>query len=233
MLILNRVFVFFHLYKTVQMKSHPLIDPRYDFSRYCSVDLSISNSELGNALKDSESCQRYLQGFLKRNNKEIAFGGYLERRGLYEGFDHFSQGKSEKREYHLGLDIWGPAGTSVHAPWSGRLHSWANRTTPGDYGPVLILEHQISGDVIYSLFGHLSNESLTGMSQGREFRSGERLGSLGAPNVNGGYAPHLHFQLIRDLGGALGDYPGVCTKENLEYYRNNCPNPLEFLDFGE
>lgn len=214
------------------MKFHPLIDPGYGYGKYCSVDLSIGNSELGDALKNPESCQKYLDGVLKRNDREIAFGGYLERRGLYDGFDHFKGGKAEKREYHLGLDIWAPSGTSVHTPWWGELHSWANRTTPGDYGPVLILSHQVSGEVLYSLYGHLSGESLDGLQVGQEYEAGARVGSLGTPDENGGYAPHLHFQLIRDLDGAVGDYPGVCSFENLEYYRRNCPNPLEFLDFG-
>ena len=232
MLILSRVFVIFTIKKKHPMKSHPILDPRYDFSQYCRVDLSVTNPELGDALKDAQSCQSFLDGILRRNQKEIAFGGYLEHRGLYDGFRHFNANPSEKREYHLGLDLWAPAGTSVHTPWAGRLHSWANREIPGDYGPVVILEHEIQGEPLYSLFGHLSTATLEGLYPGKVFLAGERFGFLGNPHENGGYAPHVHFQLIRELEGSQGDYPGVCSLDRLEYYRENCPNPLEVLGYG-
>jgi len=231
MLILKSVFVFFLLFYT-HMKSYLLLDPAYELSRYCPVDLSVTNAELGNALADPGSCQAYLHSVLRRNQRDVAYGGYLERRGLYEGFDHFNKDPSGKREFHLGLDIWAPAGTSVHTPWPGKLHSWAFRKNPGDYGPVLILEHEYGGKPLYSLYGHLSAASLNGLSTGREFLAGARIGSLGTPAENGGYAPHLHFQLIRDLEGGRGDYPGVCALDRLEFYRQNCPNPLEVLAYG-
>ena len=214
------------------MKAHPLLDPGIPLSQYCRVDLSVSNPALGDALKNAESCQAYLHSFLQRNAKGVAYGGYLERRALYADFSHFNPGESGRREYHLGIDFWAPSGTSVHAPLPGRLHSWANRTAPGDYGPVMILEHRIGGEPVYSLYGHLAADSLSGLSRGRQFQRGERLGSLGTPLENGGYAPHLHFQLIRDPGGMQGDYPGVCSKGQLDYYAQNCPDPLAVLDCG-
>jgi murein DD-endopeptidase MepM/ murein hydrolase activator NlpD len=214
------------------MQAHPLLDPGFPLSRYCPVDLSVTNPDLGDALKDPESCQQYLGRVLERNAGEVAYGGYLERRALYEGFSHFNESTSGRREYHLGLDLWAPAGTSVHAPLEGRVHSWANRTTPGDYGPVLVLEHEVGGQAIYSLYGHLAASSLEGLCEGRHFLAGERIGSLGTPQENGGYAPHLHFQLIRDLEGKQGDYPGVCSGDTLAFYAQNCPDPLVFLDYG-
>ncbi len=232
MLILEGVFVFFSALNPELMKAHPLLDPGFSLNQYCRVDLSVTNPDLGDALKDPRSCQQYLDRHLRQNGSRVAYGGYLERRALYDGFSHFDGGESRRREYHLGLDLWAPAGTSVHAPLRGRLHSWANRTAPGDYGPVLILEHEIGGETVYSLYGHLSAGSLGGLYEGREFLAGERIGGLGAPGENGGYAPHLHFQLIRDLEGHRGDYAGVCSADRLEYYAQNCPDPLVFLDYG-
>jgi len=43
--------------------------------------------------------------------------------------------------------------------------------------------------------------------------------------INGDYAPHLHFQIIIDMEEKTGDYPGVCSENKLEFYKNNCPNP--------
>lgn len=214
------------------MNAHLLLDPGYLLSQYVRVDLSITNPSLGTALQDAGTCQEFLDQHLSMFDKRIAYGGYLERRGLYDGFGHFNPGKSGKREYHLGVDFWAPSGTSVHAPWEGRVHSWANQTAPGDYGPVLLLEHLIEDETLYSLYGHLSAGSLTGLGEGQIIESGQEIGRLGTPKENGGYAPHLHFQLIRDLEGFRGDYPGVGSLERLEFYRQNCPDPLEYLGYN-
>ncbi len=215
------------------MESHMLLDPGISSSQYFRVDLSITNDALGDALKDPESCQEYLDRVLEKHKKRVAFGGYLERRGLYDGFGHFNPGESGKREYHLGVDFWAPAGTSVHTPWKGRVHSWANRTGRGDYGPVILLEHFVHGKPLYSLYGHLSAGSLDGLFEGKEFKMGQKVGRLGTASENGGYAPHLHFQLIRDVQGFRGDYPGVCALEQLEFYSENCPDPLEYLNCSQ
>jgi murein DD-endopeptidase MepM/ murein hydrolase activator NlpD len=214
------------------MTSMPLLNPGLSLSQYFHVDLSQANKHLGDALKDPESCQEYLDRVLKANKKGVAFGGYLEKRGLYTGFEHFNKSEAAGREFHLGVDFWAPSGTSVHTPWAGRVHSWANRIIPGDYGPVVILQYEILGEHLYGLYGHLSLQSLSGLSEGMEFQAGEKIGSLGTARENGGYAPHLHFQLIRDMQGFQGDYPGVCAFSDLVYYRQNCPDPMKFLNYG-
>ena len=42
---------------------------------------------------------------------------------------------------------------------------------------------------------------------------------------NGDYPPHLHFQIILDIENFYGDYPGVCSENDLKYYSQNCPDP--------
>ncbi|WP_339838493.1 hypothetical protein [uncultured Maribacter sp.] len=61
--------------------------------------------------------------------------------------------------------------------------------------------------MFYTLYGHLSIDSLDGLFINKQFNAGEILGRLGTPNINVNYAPHLHFQIIRDLQGNMGDYP--------------------------
>ena len=46
-----------------------------------------------------------------------------------------------------------------------------------------------------------------------------------ALEVNGDYPPHLHFQIINDLQGNFGDYLGVCSANELDFYKENCPDP--------
>lgn len=213
------------------MTPHVLFGEEFDLSTYRKVDLSVKNPNLGNALVSPKECQHFLDNFLKQNSGKVAFGGYMERRGLYGNFVHFNPGGQQDRDIHLGVDFWAPAGTGVYAPWDGKVHSWANRDQTGDYGPVILLEHQLRGKTLYTLFGHLSTDSLEGLAVGRKYLKGDRLGSLGGPRVNGGYAPHLHFQLIKDLEGYRGDYPGVSSLSRIEFYRENCPDPMIFLSY--
>jgi murein DD-endopeptidase MepM/ murein hydrolase activator NlpD len=77
----------------------------------------------------------------------------------------------------------------------------------------------------HTLYGHLSRESLERKSIGQKVKKGETIAWLGAPEVNGDYAPHLHFQIIKDMQGMKGDYPGVCSKNKLAFYMDNCPDP--------
>jgi len=213
------------------MQAHPVLDPRITLSAYRKVDLSIDNPILRQVPLDASSCQDYLRDFLGETNGQVGWGGYLEQRDLYRGFDNFNPQTQEPREYHLGVDFWADTGTSVHAPWDGTLHSWANQTAPGDYGPVILLVHPFQDGHVVSLFGHLSGSSLNGLYEGKTFRRGDLIGSLGSPGENGGYAPHLHFQLINDLQGSRGDYPGVCSRVELPFFRQNCPDPMEMLGY--
>ena len=213
------------------MQAHPLLDPGIPLSRYRYADLSVTNPDLGEGFQDTASCQAYLDRILGEQGGSVAWGGYLERRNLYQGFTHFNPSRGAGREYHLGVDFWAPGGTGVHAPWEGTVHSWGHLKAPGDYGPVVILEHTLGRQPLFALYGHLSPDSLHGLYPGKPVGAGQRLGRLGVPRDNGGYAPHLHFQLIRDLQGCQGDYPGVCAAAELSFYRHNCPDPMEWLGY--
>jgi len=92
----------------------------------------------------------------------------------------------------------------------------------GNYGPTVILFHPT--EKIYSLYGHLGNADLLHLEAGAPIAKGQLLCHLGEPHENGGWPPHLHFQLIRDMQGFKGDYPGVCSLRDLNFYANNCPD---------
>lgn len=202
-------------------------------SNYLPIDLSISNSEIAKVnASSSTDWEQYIQEKLKRNDKEIAYGGYLEKRNLYKRSAYFSNSENE-RNIHLGVDFWAPEGTSVHAFTDGIIHSFQDNQNHGDYGPTIILEHRFEGGTFYSLYGHLSRNSLKQLAVGQPIKVGEKIAELGDASVNGDYAPHLHFQLILDLEGNSGDYPGVCSEEGVAHYSINCPNPLPLLGMDE
>jgi len=201
------------------------LDPRFPIESYVPLDLSASNPDLhGLDISDPGICQRYIDRVLVESAGLVAYGGYLEQRNLYDS-PRFVQRAPYMRDIHLAVDFWAPTGTAVCAPIAGTLHSFGNNSDPGNYGPTIILEHH-AGDIrFYALYGHLSMDSLDGLIPGRAYQPGVTLATLGSPEVNGGYAPHLHFQIILDLQGFSGDYPGVCAEHEVESFKNNCPDP--------
>jgi murein DD-endopeptidase MepM/ murein hydrolase activator NlpD len=177
-------------------------------------------------LSSVQELDTYIQSVIKKHKAKIAYGGYLESRGIYRRSTYFNQSNPEtERNIHLGLDLWIEAGTPVFAPLDGELHSFRNNTNFGDYGPTLILKHGIKEQEFFTLYGHLSLESLQHKKEGQTIQKGEQIATLGAAEVNGQYAPHLHFQLIRDLQGMWGDYSGVSNLKDLDFYKGNCPDP--------
>nr|WP_299345908.1 peptidoglycan DD-metalloendopeptidase family protein [Allomuricauda sp.] len=209
--------------KSIDTEPIQVIDWAIPISDYVAIDLSTENAHLDEIdLTSPEECQNYVDNVLG-NTKKVAFGGYLEKRGLYAQAERFTI--NEQRDIHLGVDFWCSAGTQVIVPLDGQIHSFANNSDKGNYGPTIILKHQWGSNFFYTLYGHLSLESLEGIYERREFKKGEALATLGTPDINVNYAPHLHFQIIRDIGDFCGDYPGVCSSEDLSYFRKNCPDP--------
>lgn len=207
-----------------------VIAPEIAYKDYVALDLSTKTTDKINLpLTDAKAFEEFVEDHLDKNNAKVAFGGYLEQRNLYQRSTVFKDANIEERNIHIGLDLWIKAGTPVLAALDGKLHSFQNNTALGDYGPTLILEHQIQGETFYTLYGHLSLESLAEKTEGQSVLKGEVIATLGAAPINGDYAPHLHFQIIKDLQGKKGDYPGVCALKDVGFYQENCPDPALLL----
>ncbi|MFC0605154.1 peptidoglycan DD-metalloendopeptidase family protein [Winogradskyella pulchriflava] len=206
---------------------HPLLEVSIPKSAYKPIDLSVNNPTLKAVnISSSDDLETFIWNYIKSHNAKVAFGGYLEQRGIYERSTYFNQSNPEtERNIHLGMDIWIEAETPIYAPLAGTIHSFKNNTNFGDYGPTLILKHHIEDHQFFTLYGHLSTASIENIKVGVEVRQGEQIATLGTAEVNGDYPPHLHFQVIRDIQDFSGDYPGVCNQLNLEFYKQNCPDP--------
>jgi murein DD-endopeptidase MepM/ murein hydrolase activator NlpD len=210
----------------LDLKDIKVIDSTIPYSDYTPLDLSASNQELNEFdISDSSEFEIYIEHLLAKNNAKVAYGGYNEIRTLYKSSSHFNDSNAEERNIHIGLDLWIKAGTPVMAALNGKVHSFQYNNNVGDYGPAIILEHQLGNHIFYTLYGHLSLESISSIKMGDFFAKGQQLATLGDPTVNGNYSPHLHFQIIKDIKENFGDYPGVCSKSNLNYYLENCPDP--------
>ena len=159
----------------------------------------------------------------------IRAGGYGEDRAIYTQSLFAPEGE-EPRTIHLGVDIFAPAGAEIYTPLSGRVHSSRINDNPGDYGPTIILEHTpVPGLTFHTLYGHLDRDSLKGLKPGTAFMAGEKIAELGTKRENGGWTPHLHFQILLAIGSAKGDYPGVCKRSEREHWLSICPDPAPLL----
>ncbi|MFY0604476.1 MAG: peptidoglycan DD-metalloendopeptidase family protein [Flavobacteriaceae bacterium] len=215
-----------HMSISIFSKISPIkvIDASIHISDYIPIDISKENKELLTFdIASSTEWEIYLERYLKKNNAKVAYGGYLETRDIYNRSTHFDDGI--QRNIHLGIDLWTNSDTKVLAALEGTIHSLHNNANYGDYGPTIIIKHSIDSFTFYTLYGHLSLKSLVNVKVGERIKQGDVIGYLGSSSVNGDYAPHLHFQLIIDIANYHGDYPGVCAVNELDFFKENCPDP--------
>lgn len=147
-------------------------------------------------------------------------GRYDERRrGMYTAalFDG-------ARDVHMGIDLAAPVGTPVHAFTDGTVHRFGYNPAPGDYGYTLVTRHTVDGAALYALHGHLAARSLEGRFEGQPVARGEVIAWLGDRHENGGWNPHLHFQLAR-VAPEAADLPGVVSERDREAARRLYPDP--------
>jgi len=200
---------------------------------YRKLDFSEHNEELlSRDLSETFVFSEYVSEKLLSGNTFTGIGGYAENRVIYKNRKHFSS-EQNSRSIHLGTDIWTDAGETVYAPLNGKVHSFAFNNQYGDYGPTIILYHELKEIEFFTLYGHLSLQSLDGLYEGKSIASGEQFASIGTYPENGDWPPHLHFQIISDLGQYSGDFPGVSSIQDQQYYLSICPDPNLILRIAE
>lgn len=199
-----------------------------------ALDLSVGSLDLGGNrnFEDLPAFSRHIRRWLEDKDADFGIGGYGEVRPVYTTDDFATEGNDGPRwrTTHLGLDVWGPAGTPVYAPYPGQVHSLGIDPTAGGYGAVIILAHETDeGRPFFTLYGHLSADSLSPFSAGTQVRSGDEIARFGHEQENGGWPPHLHFQVMLDMLGYSGDFPGVAYPEDAKTWLGLCPNPYPFM----
>lgn len=158
----------------------------------------------------------------------FAFGRYGEPRELYSNDDFDEEG--EARTIHLGIDLFCRAGTPVNAPLDGTVELVANNDRELDYGPMVVIRHDIvDAGTFYTLYGHLSLDTLERVKTGQTVVAGEQIAAIGSPPTNGNWPPHLHMQVIVDMLGRGRNFPGVVTKSQRDYWFGMSPNPAVFF----
>lgn len=211
-----------------------VVEPDVHTSDMVVFDLSVGSHELSNLLdfSDIRAFNRHIFGRMRDAESQIGIGRYNETRLIYTGDQYkiVTNDGPEWRTVHIGLDVFMEAGTPVMAPLDGIVHSFHNNAIPLDYGPTIILQHTISDEAnqpltFYTLYGHLSLDSLDGLYEGKPVAKGTPFCKMGSHEVNGGWPPHLHFQIITDLLGNIGNFPGVARPSQRDIWLSLSPDP--------
>ena len=170
-------------------------------------------------------------------NSPVAVGRYDEARVLYASplFAGSGAREDERRTVHLGMDLFVPPGSAVRAPFDGVVHLLANNNrAPQDYGPLVVLRHDLATDGhFFTLFGHLSEDTLAALAVGQHIARGQAFARVGGPPGNGDWPPHVHLQVIVDLLGLGADFPGVCRASERQTWKALSPDPNLILGIPE
>jgi 4-aminobutyrate aminotransferase-like enzyme/Ser/Thr protein kinase RdoA (MazF antagonist) len=194
-------------------------------------DLSVGSTEIPglHVVEDVSRLTEHLFSRMREEGARIGVGRYDEARVLYTA-EAFRPKEGEPRTVHLGIDLFVGPGTEIRAPLAGRVQSFAFNDAPLDYGPTILLEHETGeGDRFYTLYGHLSLDSFVGLARGKPVSRGEVIGRVGNHSENGNWPPHLHFQIVIDLLGKEGDFPGVAAPSERDLWLDLSPDPSRLL----
>ncbi|MFN8020202.1 MAG: aminotransferase class III-fold pyridoxal phosphate-dependent enzyme [Acidimicrobiales bacterium] len=179
----------------------------------------------------------WLQREMVAHDAIVAIGRYGEDRNVYAG-DQFTTDAPETRSVHTGIDLFVADDTPVRAMLPGTIETVVDNDLPFDYGPTVIVRHQAGdGGPFWVLYGHLSRRTLTTVRPGQHVEAGEVIGFVGDHTVNGGWAPHVHVQIMTDLmadpdRGPDGNFEGAGEPSRMSLWRQIVPDADLLLRFG-
>jgi 4-aminobutyrate aminotransferase-like enzyme/Ser/Thr protein kinase RdoA (MazF antagonist) len=193
-------------------------------------DLSVGSTFLGAdpIASETQSLTETIFRTLKNANALVGIGRYNEPRLLYTSplFGASENPTDERRTIHLGLDLFAAPGTAVRSPLEAVVHAVAVNTAPLDYGPLAILRHTTGdGAEFFTLYGHLARDTFDALQPGQHISRAQQFARIGDVDENGGWAPHLHFQIIVDLLDQHSDFPGVACASQRAVWTSLSPDP--------
>lgn len=207
------------------------------------LDLSVGAPGLGSDGESTAIVSRRVETEIAAAGASIGIGRYDEVRRCYAGdlFAAAHDGFPERRTVHLGIDLFAPAGTPVHAPLDGEV--WSVRDNAGrlDYGPTVILRHRTEAPPVefFTLYGHLARSVIDRLRPGSHVARGAAFAEIGPHPENGDWPPHVHFQVMPDIlddeddpSARRGEFPGVGAPSQRALWRSLCPDPSRLLGLG-
>jgi len=153
-------------------------------------------------------------------------GLYGEHRRVYATGQFADAASPQRRTVHLGVDVFARSGTPVYAPLPGKVLHLTYNAAALDYGNTLILEHQAGPVPFYTLYGHLGGSLPRLLQPDEDVAQGQLIAHLGGWTENGGWAPHLHFQVMTTmLEQTGGNFFGVGHAGLWPVWQAICPDP--------
>jgi len=203
--------------------------PSVHLNKIRLIDLSVSSKWIGHKeeYSDVDLFQYRMIKLRAQHSDKIIAGGYLEPRSVYASSSYNKIGNcgKESRTIHLGIDLWLPAQTPVHALFDGEVIMAVNNAGDREYGGLIVLKHALKDFVFYSLYGHLSVESTLKRKVGESLKKGHTIAYLGNYPENGNWASHLHFQIMLTMLNFKKDFPGVAYHNQIGVWKSLCPDP--------
>nr|WP_321575851.1 aminotransferase class III-fold pyridoxal phosphate-dependent enzyme [Sneathiella sp. P13V-1] len=226
----------------------PITDRAEEITSWLEKERGNFADVLGVPLKDAETAplsvevSTFPQNPFEMTDEEAAdldvkegiyIGFYNEPRLVYTD-NAFYNGPfkgSNRRTVHLGVDLFEAAGKPVYAPMDATVEELDNRTGHLDYGGLIVLRHETDeGTPFYTLYGHLNPASIEHLAVGQAVKKGDVIAALGDESHNGGWAPHLHFQVSPTMDGMGADWPGAADPDEMYFWSKMYPNPAALLN---
>ena len=206
----------------------PLLGRDLRTTPVAALDLSA-----GSALVSSDpaenapaALERRVQRRLTEHRATIGVGGYDEARLIYAWPNE--PAAIEPRTIHIGLDLSLASGSPLYAPLDGTVHAFENAAGHHDYGPVIVLRH-LTDDAepveFFSLYGHLSVDSLSGLRVGQRIAQGTEFGRIGSAPTNGDWWAHVHVQLVTDMLDVPCNVDGAVRASQRRVWKSLSPDP--------
>jgi 4-aminobutyrate aminotransferase-like enzyme/Ser/Thr protein kinase RdoA (MazF antagonist) len=173
-----------------------------------------------------EEATKWWADFSDRHKVELGVGSWGEKRTVYTdtAFEsRFIDG--QRRIHHLGVDLFMPAGTPLYTPLAAKVRSVEIEHEPLGYGGLVALEHAPEGcPPFVTLWGHMAHEALARLKPGDRLEAGALVGHMGDIHENGGWAPHLHFQMSTDIHLRATEIIGVGETAFLDVWAEIFPD---------
>ncbi|MHA1949627.1 MAG: aminotransferase class III-fold pyridoxal phosphate-dependent enzyme [Candidatus Thorarchaeota archaeon] len=200
----------------------------FDARNSIVVDVSVGSLDVTSPhhLADHQAFGKLISEKLSAADVNIGIGRYHEPRLIYSGDQYIASG-GESRTVHIATDLFVESGIPVLSVYDGVVHSFQDNARPYDNGPTIVIEHNTDqdGPPFYILYSHMTRDSLEGLAIGTPVKKGEQIGKVGKYPDNGGWPPHLHFQLIVDMMDQKGDLFGVAPSSKRDVWLSICPDP--------
>ena len=206
----------------------------FDLRRAGRVVVSLADGAPATQFTGPVQSWEWMQAQMDAAGAQVVVGRYDEDRSCYQG-EQFRTDSPAPRSVHTGIDLFIAENTTVHAMLDGIVESVVDNDLAYDYGPTVVLRHTTGagsvgdGTPFWVLYGHLSRATLPLHRAGDVVAAGDVVGFIGDHTVNGGWAPHVHVQIMTDLMadpelGFDGNFEGAGEPSRMDIWRSLVPD---------